>query len=197
MRHPNRDQEHLNALRAYHAQHHQIPALQRIADLVGFASRSAALKLMDRLAKHGFVTRASDNDAWIPGKRFHELHLADSPVPAGQPASATDVQAQPFFFNDFLVRDPANTTVLPIKGDSMIDAGIYDGDLAVIERRRSATPGKFVVAQVDGEFTLKELIKSDGGFALKAHNPRYPLIFPKGKLQIFGVLIGIVRRYGA
>lgn len=197
MRHPNRDQDHLGALRAYHAKHHQIPALQRIADVVGFASRSAALKLMDRLARHGFVMRASDNDAWIPGKRFFELHLADTPVPAGQPVSATDVQAQPFFFNEFLVRNPATTAVLPVKGDSMIDAGIFDGDLAVIERRRSASPGRFVVAQVDGEFTLKELIKADGAFALKAHNPRYPLIHPKGKLQIFGVLIGIVRRYGA
>ena len=116
---------------------------------------------------------------------------------AGTPVSVTDVQAQPFFFNDFLVKNSATTAIIPIKGDSMIDAGIYDGDLAVIERQSSARAGKFVVAQVDGEFTLKELIKTEGAFALKPHNARYPLIHPKGKLQIFGVLVGIVRRYGA
>ena len=197
MRHPNRDHEHLDALRAYYARYHHIPALQRIADLLGFASRGASFKLMDRLALHGYVTRAPDDDAWIPGKRFFELHLADAAVPAGTPASATDVQAQPFFFNDFLVKNPASTAVIPVKGDSMIDAGIYDGDLAVIERKNSARVGKFVVAQVDGEFTLKELVKVDGAFALKPHNARYRLIHPKGKLQIFGVLVGIVRRYGA
>ena len=116
---------------------------------------------------------------------------------AGTPVSVTDVQAQPFFFNDFLVKNSATTAIIPIKGDSMIDAGIYDGDLAVIERQSSARAGNFVVAQVDGEFTLKELIKTEGAFALKPHNARYPLIHPKGKLQIFGVLVGIVRRYGA
>ncbi len=196
MRHPNRDHEHLDALRAYYARYHHIPALQRIADLLGFASRGASFKLMDRLALHGYVIRAPDDDAWIPGKRFFELHLADAAVPAGTPVSATDVEAQPFFFNDFLVKNPATTAIIPIKGDSMIDAGIYDGDLAVIERKNSARAGKFVVAQVDGEFTLKELVKVDGAFALKPHNARYRLIHPKGKLQIFGVLVGIVRRYG-
>ena len=197
MRHPNRDHEHLDVLRAYHTRYHHIPALQRIADLLGFASRAASFKLMDRLALHGYVTRAPDDDAWIPGKRFFELHLADAAVPAGTPVSVTDVQTQPFFFNDFLVKNPAATAVIPVKGDSMIDAGIYDGDLAVIERQSSARAGKFVVAQVDGEFTLKELVKVDGAFALKPHNTRYALIHPKGKLQIFGVLVGIVRRYGA
>ena len=163
MRHPNRDHEHLDVLRAYHTRYHHIPALQRIADLLGFASRAASFKLMDRLALHGYVTRAPDDDAWIPGKRFFELHLADTAVVAGTPVSVTDVQAQPFFFNDFLVKNSATTAIIPIKGDSMIDAGIYDGDLAVIERQSSARAGKFVVAQVDGEFTLKELIKTEGG----------------------------------
>ena len=110
------------------------------------ASRAASFKLMDRLALHGYVTRAPDDDAWIPGKRFFELHLADAAVPAGTPVSVTDVQAQPFFFNDFLVKNPATTAVIPIKGDSMIDAGIYDGDLAVIERQSSARAGKALSA---------------------------------------------------
>ena len=54
MRHPNRDHEHLDALRAYYARHHHIPALQRVAELMGFASRGASFKLMDRLALHGY-----------------------------------------------------------------------------------------------------------------------------------------------
>jgi repressor LexA len=77
----------------------------------------------------------------------------------------------------------------------MIDAGINDGDVAVVERCVAARNGDFVVAIVDDEFTLKELATERGQFILKPHNKAFPVIRPKGKLEIFGVLVGLVRRY--
>jgi repressor LexA len=77
----------------------------------------------------------------------------------------------------------------------MADAHIDDGDLAVIERGSEANVGDFVVAIVDGDYTLKELVLEQGRFALKPHNPSYPLIVPEAELEIFGVMVGLVRRF--
>ena len=122
--------------------------------------------------------------------------MIEASVPAGTPVSAVDVESQPLLFDEYLVKKPNDTFVIPIKGDSMVEAGIHDGDLAVVERTNSARVGTFVIANVDNELTLKELVKEDGKYALKPHNSSLPLIYPKGDLQVEGVLIGIVRRYG-
>ena len=191
----NRDDEHLQSLKDYYASNRRIPSLQRIAALLGFSSRSAAVKLMGRLADEGFVERTVDDDAWIPGSRFFARPMIDASVPAGVPVSAIDVGSQPLVFDEYLVKKPNETFVIPIKGDSMIEAGIFDGDLAVVERSSKAKAGDFVIANVDNEFTLKELVREKGQYALKPHNQKYPLIHPQGGLQVIGILVGLVRRY--
>ena len=195
MRPPNRDDEHLQALRDYYAANRRIPSLQRVASLLNFSSRSAAVKLMGRLADEGFIERTADDDAWITGKRFFERSMIEASVPAGTPVSAVDVDSQPLLFDEYLVKKPNDTFVIPIKGDSMVEAGIHDGDLAVVERTKSAKVGDFVIANVDNELTLKELVKESGKYALKPHNSSLSMIYPKGELQVAGVLVGIVRRY--
>ncbi|HNG55719.1 MAG TPA: S24 family peptidase, partial [Nitrospira sp.] len=97
--------------------------------------------------------------------------------------------------DEYVVRDPAQTVLIPVKGDSMADAGINEGDLAVVERTVEAKDGDFVVAIVDNDYTLKELATERGLKVLKPHNSAYAVIRPKGKLEIFGVLVGIIRRY--
>ena len=192
---PNKDPEHLDRLRDYYAENRHIPSFQRICELMGFASKAAASALMNRLEKAGFVEKAPDNAAWIPGSRFFERYLADSAVRAGAPDMVEGTQGELFLIDQYLVRQPSSTLMVPVKGDSTIDAGIHDGDLVVVERAKAAKAGDFVVAIVDEEFTLKELIVEKGMFALKPHNPAYPIIRPKGQLEIFGVVVGLVRRY--
>jgi repressor LexA len=77
----------------------------------------------------------------------------------------------------------------------MINAGIHSGDLAVVERTNQADLGRVVVAVVDDEFTLKTLGRDKDGYHLLPANPNYPVIRPKGKLEIFGVVVGLVRKY--
>ncbi|MDP1536761.1 MAG: LexA family transcriptional regulator [Burkholderiales bacterium] len=192
---PERDADYLGQLRDYYAENRRIPSFQRLADLLGFASKAAASKLMDRLAKAGFVERTPDGDAWMPATRFFERHLADIAVRAGAPDMIEGTQGQLFLVDQYLVRQPSRTVMVPVKGDSMIDAGIHDGDIVVVERTKGAKAGDFVVAIVDDEFTLKELGLEKGKFILKPHNPAYPIIRPKGQLEIFGVVAGLVRRY--
>jgi repressor LexA len=192
---PERDADYLGRLRDYYAENRRIPSFQRIAELMGFASKAAASKLMDRLAHAGFFERAPDDEAWVPGERFFERPLADIAVRAGAPDMVEGSQGQLFLVDRYLVRQPSRTVMVPVKGDSMIDAGIHDGDIVVVVRTRAANAGDLVVAIVDNEFTLKELAMEKGRFVLKPHNPAYPIIRPQGELEIFGVVTGLVRRY--
>jgi repressor LexA len=191
---PNRDLEYLARLRDYYVDARRIPSQQRVAQLIG-VSKAAARKFLERLGASGHLVRTPDDDAWLPARAFFERALADAAVQAGTPTATEAVAAEPFYVDDYLVRQPSLTVMIPVKGDSMIDAGIRDGDIAVVERERLAQSGDFVVAVVDGEFTLKELVREHGKFVLKPHNAEYPVIRPKGRLEIFGVMVGLARRY--
>lgn len=191
---PNRDHEHLARLRDYYAGAKRIPSQRRIAELLGF-SKAAAHKLLDRLEAHGFLDRTPDDDAWVPGSRFFERVLSDVPVPAGAPIGANDAAGEPFFIDDYLVRRPSQTTLVPVRGESMVDAGIHDGDIVTVDRGLAAKAGDFVIAIVDNEFTLKELASERGAFVLRPHNKAFPVIRPRASLEIYGVVVGLVRRY--
>ena len=114
-----------------------------------------------------------------------------SPVPI---SAEGDVQEQ-ITIDRFLIQQPAKTVLIRVKGDSMLEVGIHDGDLAVVERKTEAVPGDIVVAVVDDQFTLKTLARDKDGYHLVPANPKYLVIRPNGKLEIFGVLVGLVRKY--
>ncbi|QDQ25837.1 LexA family transcriptional regulator [Chitinimonas arctica] len=189
-----RDLDYLGRLQDYYADERCLPSYARLMSLFGFASKSAVSKLLARLQLQGFLSRSSDGD-WAPTDRFFERIMASEPVPAGMPVAARDVANDTFAIDQYLVNRPSHTIMIPVKGDSMIDAGIHSGDLAVVERRAIANVGDIVVAIVDDEFTLKTLGKEAGKFVLLPANPAYPVIRPKGALEIFGVMVGLVRKY--
>ncbi len=95
---------------------------------------------------------------------------------------------------DSLIEHPSRTVLVRVKGDSMIDAGVLDGDLVVVEKRAGARRGEIVVAIVDNQFTLKRLDLERGRFILRPENKAYPIIRPEGTLEIFGVMVGLVRK---
>ena len=192
---PNSDPEHLARLQDYFADNRRIPSYQRICELLGFASKAAAKKLLERLEVAGFVDRTPDDDAWMPATRFFERRLASVPVRAGAPDMTEGSAGDAFLVDDYLIRQPSRTVMVPVKGDSMIDAGIHDGDLVVVERNKTANTGDYVIAIMDYEFTLKELGTEKGRFILKPHNRAFPVIRPKSDLEIYGVVTGLVRRY--
>ncbi len=77
----------------------------------------------------------------------------------------------------------------------MIDAGIHAGDVVVVEKRVAANVGDIVVAILDNEFTLKRLDRERGRLVLRPENKAYPVIRPKGDAEIFGVVVGLCRKY--
>lgn len=193
---PAPDADYLDRLRDYYAVHRSLPSYARLADVLGLAAKSGVKKVLERLAAEDYLSRTPDG-VWVPEPRFFDRALAQTAVPAGVPVDAREVGMTPLRVDDYLVRRPSLTTLVPVKGDSMIDAGIHDGDIAVVEKCPVARPGELVVAIVDEAFTLKRLGQENGQYILLPENKAYPVIRPRGSLEIFGIVIGLMRRYGS
>lgn len=189
-----KDKEYLTKLQDYYASHHGFPSYARLSDILGLAAKSGVKKVLERLQKRGYLDRTPD-EVWVPLPTFFERYVSQSAVMAGRPSLAYDIGTESFLIDQYLINKPSQTILIPVKGDSMRDASIHDGDIAVVERRSSAKPGDLVVAIVDGGFTLKTLIQEKGQYALLPANPDYPIIRPKGNLEIFGIVVGLIRKY--
>ena len=192
--HNARDAEYLAKLQDYYASWKSIPSYAALCEVFGIASKSWVKAILDRLVKAGFVERTPDG-MMIPTREFFARPLAESSVQAGMPVAVSATQGEYFVIDEMLIDTPSKTTLIPVKGDSMIDAGIHEGDVAVVEKRNIANVGDIVVAIVDNEFTLKTLDRERGRFILRPANPAYPVIRPQGTLEIFGVLVGLIRKY--
>jgi len=193
MARPNHDAKHLAALQDYYAEHRLIPSYSAISALLGFRAKNAAAALVGRLEGAGYFRRAPDNRL-TPATRFFELPRSQSAVAAGAPEAVIDAPADMVSLDTLLVRKPSNTVYVPIKGDSMIDAGLLPGDTAIVERQHNASVDDIVVAIVEEELTIKRLIMERGRFVLKPENKAYAILRPD-PLEIFGVVTGSFRSY--
>ena len=124
------------------------------------------------------------------------LPLFAEKVPAGFPSPATDYVEDRLDLNQLLIQHPEATFFVQVKGNSMIGAGIHDGDKLVVDRSINPTHGHVVIAVVDGDFTVKRLHRQDGFVKLIAENPEYPdITFKVGQeLQIFGVVTSVIHK---
>ena len=187
------DAAYLARLQDYFARWRSLPAYEPLQAVLGLASRSAVAKVLHRLRDAGFLDRTPDG-RWTPTGRFFERPHAECPVPAGVPLAAAD-SGDTRSIDAWLVRHPSRTVLIPVTGDSMIEAAIHSGDRVVVERDAPARPGDVVVAVVDNEFTLKTLAVENGEAVLQPANPAYPILRPGERLTIFGVVVGLIRSY--
>jgi SOS regulatory protein LexA len=187
------DRSYLNSLQDYYARHRALPSYASIGDLLGLRSKSSVAALVARLKLAGFVESTPDRRL-APTRRFFERPVAASAVQAGLPNAVDDAAADALTIDDYLIEHPSRTVLVRVKGDSMIDAGILEGDLVVVEKRSSARRGDIVIAIVDSQFTLKRLDLERGRFILRPENKAYPVIRPDAALEIFGVMVGLVRK---
>ena len=119
------------------------------------------------------------------------IQLVKETISAGFPSPAEDYIELGIDLNKYLIKNPISTFFLRVSGNSMNNAGIYNNDLLIIDRSINPNPGNIVVALLDGEFTLKRLIKKQDNYYLKADKENYPAInlYEYIDIQIWGVAI--------
>ena len=124
------------------------------------------------------------------------LPMVEGTVWAGFPSPAADFQVKRCDLNDLLVTHPAATFFWEVRGTSMVEAGISDGDLLVVNRALRPQHMDVVVAEVDGEFTVKHFCQRSGFVSLRAANPTFPpIILREGQtLIICGVVTYTIKK---
>jgi len=149
----------------------------------------------------GAVTATPNALAMGLGIAAHDLQTglwqAEATARAGFPSPAADYRVVRLDLSAELVQHEEATMLVRVKGDSMRDAGIFDGNLLVVDKSLSAQHGDIVVAVLDDEFTVKELYRRDGVVKLLPAHPDYPEIIPTEgqELRIWGVVTSTIRRF--
>ena len=181
----------LNALKK-HYRKSPLPSIRQIADDLKFKYHNSVQHYLEALMFSGIVKKI-DSFLYLD-KNLFGLKIFDSRVPAGLPASA-DESYEVFDFENYMRADNERTFMLRVSGDSMIGAGIYDGDLIAVDTKIQPTHGLIVVAIVDGCYTVKCLRRKGNKYYLKAANPNYKDIYPESEFKIAGVVTGSVRKF--
>ena len=186
------DQAHIHALQRYWKRHKALPAMARICDVVGLSSTASVFGMVGRLTEAGYLERLDGRIA--PGKRFFARTLVGR-VRAGVPQMQSQEEPELLTLDDYLIDEPDRTTLHTVRGDSMRDAHIIDGDIVVVQHNSPTAPGNIVLAVVDEELTVKRLaLDDDGKYFLVAANPDFAPIHPKTSLELMGVVVSVVRR---
>ncbi|MCG3175844.1 MAG: LexA repressor [Candidatus Omnitrophica bacterium] len=182
----------LKKLREFYRSHHRPPSFDEIRELFGYRSKNSAFWIVRRLIESGFLRK--DPKGKLVLDQLTGVKLLGS-VAAGFPNPAEEELVDTLNLDEYLIRHPEQTFLVKVTGDSMIDAGIHEGDLVLVERGRSPKEGDIVIAQVDREWTLKYYQKKAGRPVLVAANVKYPPIVPREELTVGGVVVAVVRKY--
>lgn len=141
------------------------------------------------------VNMISDIEDFIKAKKY-EIPFYSSQVSAGSPAPAEEHIESRIDLNRFLVSNPEDTFLVKATGDSMIDAGIYSGDVLVVDKSTKPIHGKIVIAAIDGQLTVKRFYNKNGKTYLKAENPEYSdiILDENNELVIWGVVTSVLTK---
>jgi repressor LexA len=203
MRQSNSQQLVLDFIEQYQDENRRPPTIREIQDHCGFKSPRAVSYILEKLEEARLIIRQAHSrgihltkpSVNSPGV---QLPLFSS-IPAGLPDQFDGSEADEtlrFIPTTLGISNPSRAFAVRVRGDSMIDAGIFSGDIVVLEQKEART-GDIVAALIDGENTLKRLVKENGRVFLKAENVRYPNLEPVEKLDIQGVVVSVLRTMAA
>ena len=202
-----RQKEVLDSLVTFLNKHGYSPSFEEIARSLKLTSLATVHKHITTLEKKGFIRRGYNQSRSIEvmqlprpvREQVIERHAVELPlagrIAAGRPLEAVE-DRETISLGDFA--RSGNTFVLQVKGDSMVDDHILDGDFIVVEQTQVANPGEIVVALIGGgEATLKRFYREPGGkIRLQPANAdMQPIVVPASEVKIQGRVIGVLRKY--
>ena len=173
-----------------------MPSYTEIMALVGFRSKNAVYKLVNKLIDAGVLAKDSSGHL-IPRIGAGEVPMLGL-VEAGLPSAAEESVLDTISLEHYLAgKGGASSSMymLEVKGDSMIDEGIKEGDLVLVERTEHAKDGDIVIAELDGGWTMKYFRKKGNKTYLEAANKRFNLMYPEESLRVAAVVRGVIRKY--
>lgn len=188
----NKQQEFFEKLKDRYGRN-PLPSFEIIASEFGFRHKNSVWQYFNKLREADLVME--ENRRFFINPNLLGAALFMTSVKAGFPSPAEDhVERMVSLDEEFKLNSPS-TFMFTVSGDSMIDEGIFDGDMVIIKKSPTANNGDIVLASVDGEYTLKIYRNKSGKIYLEPANKNYPIIIPDYDLTIFGILTGVVRKY--
>ena len=186
--------ERASRLREFYAAEHRLPGYNEMLKLFEYKSKNAVYGLLRKLEQHGYITLTKKGQAAPTGKITGTIRLVGA-VQAGFPSPAEEELLDTLSLDEFLVEKPDATFMLKVTGDSMIDAGIMPEDIVLVEKGKEPKTNDIVVAQVDGEWTMKFFVKRGRTVWLEPANKKYQPIKPEQSLEIAGIVRTVIRKY--
>jgi SOS regulatory protein LexA len=171
----------------------RMPSFSEMATLLGLKSKNAVAKLVNNLIEEGFVEK-DERGRLLPGKLFSGIRLLGT-VEAGFPSPAEEDLADTMSMDEYLIKNREATFMLKVKGESMKDAGIMEGDMVLVERNTTPREGDIVIAEVDNAWTMKYFRKDKGVIYLEPANEAFTNIYPQGELKIAAIVKAVIRKY--
>ncbi len=184
--------DRLSQVKNFYRRYKRLPTYSEMLRLFKLASKKAIHDIVHHWIEDGLLKLRGNKLA--PASKFFGLPLYGV-IKAGFPILAEE-NKEYLTLDEYLINDPASSFILRVSGDSMVNVGIFDGDMVIVEQKRQPLPDDIVLAEIDREWTLK-IYKKDQLKRkpyLVAANPKYPPFYPKHELLIHGVIAGVVRK---
>lgn len=178
---------------SFYETHKRMPGYVEIMNLTGFKSKNAVYKLINKLTELG-VIRKDAKGKITPNFETEEVPFLGL-VEAGLPTDAEESLLDTININDYLIPHKENSYILEVKGMSMIDAAICEGDYVIVEKKSDAKEGDIVIAEVDGGFTMKYYKKKGNTVFLRPANKAFKDIYPTESFQIVAIVKAVIRKY--
>ena len=178
---------------SFFRQQRRMPSYQEMLDLLGVKSKSVVHFWINKLIAGGFLERDEKNHLTLTKQSF-AIPMVGS-VKAGFPSPEEEALCDIMSMDEYLITKPESSFLLKVSGDSMTGAGIMEGDMVIIEKGRNPKNGDVVIAEVDGDWTMKYFHKKGKHIVLEAANPKYTDIIARTELRIGGVVTAVVRKY--
>jgi SOS regulatory protein LexA len=186
--------EKIALLRSFYNQEGRVPSYAEMAGLFGYKSKNAVYNPVNKLIELNYLSRSANGRIGFTSRITGGISVLGS-VQAGFPSPAEEELVDTLNLDEFLVNRPESTFLLTVSGDSMIDEGIHPGDLVLVEKGGVPKQNDIVIAQVDGEWTMKFFGKDRQGVYLDPANAQYTRIRPERSLAIGGIVKAVVRKY--
>ena len=180
-------------LEVFYSENKRMPTYSEMMNLFGFKSKNSVFKIVEKLINGGLVDK-DHLGRLIPTQSFGEVPMLGL-VTAGLPADAEEEILDTINLDEMLVQNKALTYMLEVDGDSMIDAHIEKGDMVLVERSNQAKDGDIVIAEVDGEYTMKYFRQKGNKAWLEPANKNYSPIYPEHSLNVIAKLKAVIRKY--